>query len=182
MVNPLSKKGGRAERDAWRSVRSKGDVQAVCIRQLAVTYRCHMMCPAATAHTRTAACMGHSTCGIKPHTPGGSWGNSHATTSCKSCKMTHHSSITTRFRLTLLLLLKLMGGRPAAKCCTTLLSSCLPVHSCRGLSSAGGGSCRCTEGVPPGLQGVQAANSSWLNSARVKKQSLQDNDAHEASS
>jgi len=26
---------------------------------------------------------------------------------------------------------------------------------------------------PPGFQGVQAANSSWLNSARVKKESLQ---------
>jgi hypothetical protein len=28
--------------------------------------------------------------------------------------------------------------------------------------------------VLPGLQGVQAAKSSWLNSARVKKQSLQE--------
>jgi hypothetical protein len=49
----------------------------------------------------------------------------------------------------------------------------LPVQSCRGFSTAGGGSCRCTAGVQPGLQGVQAANSSWLNSAQVKKQSLQ---------
>jgi hypothetical protein len=167
----------------------------VWVCQLAVTYRCAMLYPAATTHTRSAACTGHSMRGTRLHTPGDNWAIEcikhlhqplvhldntimHSNcVHCSKCPVKPNSNSVklgqTWVKPTLLLLLKLMGGLPAAKCCTTLLSSCLPVHSCRGFSTAGGGSCRCTAGVLPGLQGVQAANSSWLNSARVKKQSLQ---------
>jgi hypothetical protein len=36
--------------------------------------------------------------------------------------------------------------------------------------------------VIPGFQGVQAANSSWLNSARVKKESLRNQGTTDAQS
>lgn len=53
---------------------------------------------------------------------------------------------------TLLPLLKVSGGRPSAKCSTTALISCLPVHSWRGRSMAGGGSVRWIASALPAAQ------------------------------
>jgi hypothetical protein len=65
--------------NATEYVRSKGDVQAVWVCQLAVTCRCAMLYPAATTHTRSAASTGHSMRSMRLHTPGDNWAINHIT-------------------------------------------------------------------------------------------------------
>lgn len=73
----------------------------------------------------------------------------HSSNCNQCCWWLNSSEGVSGLQRTLLPLLKVSGGRPSAKNSTTALISCLPVHNCRGRSTAGGGSDKWMAGALP---------------------------------